>query len=99
MFVSAEGVVCLHVGAVARSVEPGSVSSGDAENIEPVGTAPRRAAGIKVGDMPGQGRVGRSHCVMVIGGSCQGHVEDRQERDQQECSQLHVDVGDLDMKL
>jgi hypothetical protein len=28
---------------------------------------------------------------MMIGGSCQGQVEDRQEGDQQECSQLHVD--------
>jgi hypothetical protein len=28
---------------------------------------------------------------MMIGGSCQGQVEDRQERDQLECSQLHAD--------
>jgi hypothetical protein len=35
--------------------------------------------------------------VMIIGGTCKGYVEDRQESDQQECSELHVDVDDRGM--
>lgn len=78
MYVSAKGVVRLDVGAVARSIEPGSVWSGDTENIKSVDTAPRGAAGIKIRDMPCQGRVRAHGAIVVMGGGCKGYVEDRQ---------------------